>query len=356
MKKAAVILLIFVLAVGMFALAPAAMDRDEANQLCDEILSMELPRLRNFQLPNGAIPMYDIRGGGQSKLTPYFSCSAALGLLAGGDTEAAGRYILWHFAHLEGAGTIYDYTIRVEDGEITEIPSYDYDSVDSYAALFLILLDEYAKAGGDRALIGAHAEDIARVVAAMDGVRQWGLTYAKPDYKVFYLMDNCEVAAGYRAAASLWGMLGNSRRALWCGLQACCVRLAVNLRLWNCRADSYDYALRNPSDPAVFYPGAAAQLFPVAFGLISPASGRARRLYEGFLAGQPQWLEGHNGGDYPWAILARAVLAMGDTDTAAEYLLAVKGFYMDGGASGRWYCQESGLAVWAAARLRGMDT
>jgi len=344
--------MLFLILAGIFALAPAsAIDRDEITRLCDDIIAAELPRLRGFQLPNGAITMYGIRGGGRSKLTPYFSCSAALGLLAGGDIEAAGRYIQWHFNHLEQDGTIFDYTIEVEGGSSTETSTNDCDSVDSYAALFLILLDEYAKAGGDRALLEAHREDIARVVAAMDAMKQLGLTYAKPNYKVFYLMDNCEVAAGYRAAASLWGMLGNPLQALRCRLQAWCVTLAVNLRLWNWGRGCYGYAVGNPADLAVFYPDAAAQLFPVAFDLIKPGSGRAKRLYEGFLAGHPQWLEGHNNGDFPWVILARAALAMGDVETMAQYLRNVKALYMDGAASGRWYCQESGLAVWAAATL-----
>ena len=182
-------------------------------------------------------------------------------------------------------------------------------------------------------------------------MKQWGLTYAKPEYKAFYLMDNCEVAASYRAAASLWGMLGNPWQAFRCKLREYCVTLAVNLRLWNWGRGCYDYAVGNPSDLAVFYPDAAAQLFPLAFGLIKSSSGRAKQLYEGFLANHPQWLKGDNNGDYPWVILTRATLAMGDTDTAAEYLRNVKALYMDGAASGRWYCQESGLAVWAAVTL-----
>jgi len=352
MKRILCALLVIALLAGVFSLAPAAIDRDEITQLCDDTIETELPRLRGFQLPNGAITMYDIRNGGRSKLVPYFSCSAALGLLAGGDVEAAKRYIQWHFTHLEAEGTIYDYTVVVSaDGSITEISTQDCDSVDSYAALFLILLDEYAKAGGDMALLEAHREGIARIVAAMDAIKQWGLTYAKPDYKVYYLMDNCEVAAGYRAAASLWNMLGNPWQAFRCGLQAWCVTLAVNLRLWNWGRGCYDYALGNPSDLSVFYPDAAAQLFPVAFGLIRPSSGRAVRLYENFLAEHPQWLEGHNNGDYPWVILTRATLAMGDANTTAKYLHNVKGLYIDDEASGRWYCQESGLAVWAAATL-----
>ena len=344
--------LVIILLFGLFASSPAA--ATQAAQLCDDIISLELPRLRGFRLPNGAITMYDIRSGGESKLNPYFACSAALGLLAGGDLETAEAYIRWHFGHLEESGIIYDYTVRVEGDVVTETSALDCDSTDSYAALFLILLDEYAKAGGSAALLTAHRDDIAQVVGAMDATFCFGLTWAKPDYRVFYLMDNCEVAAGYRAAASLWSMLSSPWRAFHCGLRARCVRLAVNLRLWNIRRGSYDYALGNPSDAAVFYPDAAAQLFPVAFGLLRPSSGRAQRLYRDFLSGHPQWLEGRNDGGFPWVILLRAALAMGDTDTAAQYLRAVKELYMEGQPSGRWYCQESGLAVWAAVRLKAM--
>ena len=354
MRKATGALLAIALLLGMFAPAPAALERQAVTGLCDEIIAAELPRLRGFQLPNGAITMYDIRNGGRSRLTPYFSCSAALGLLAGGDFEAAEQYIRWHFAHLEPDGTICDYTIRVEGDAITESSTGDCDSVDAYAALFLILLDEYIKSGGDRTLIEARAQDIASVVAALDSVCKQGLTYAKPGYEIYYLMDNCEAAAGYRAAASLWNMLGRPWQGFWCRLKAWRVTLSVNWRLWNFSACNYDYALKNPSDLSKFYPDAAAQLFPVAFGLIRPGSIRAEQLYEGFLANHPQWLEAHNNGDYPWVILLRAVLAMGDIEIAVQYLRAVQALYIDGPASGRWYCQESGLAVWAAVRLKEM--
>ena len=359
MKKFISALLAIALLAGAFVCAPSALS-DETAQLCEEILAAELPRLRNFQLSNGAIPMYDIRGGGQSKLSPYFSCSAALGLLAGGDLAAAESYIRWHFSHLETEdingldGTIYDYTIQIDiDGTITETPAYDYDSTDSYAALFLILLDEYLRAGGDIALLEAHREDIGRITSAMDATRTIALTYAKPGYKAYYLMDNCETAAGYRAAASLWDALGNPIEALRCRWIAWLMQTVVNLLLWNWFGGSYDYALGNATDTTVFYPDAAAQLFPVAFGLICPTGSRAKRLYQGFLEAQPQWLAG-NDGAFPWVILTRATLAMGDEAATAAYLRAVKARYIDGEPSSRWYCQESGLAVWAAVRCLEM--
>ena len=332
-------------------------DRKKMTDLCNSIINSELPRLKSTQLSNGAIPMYNIKGGGKSRMNPYFACSAALGLLEAGEHEAVKKYINWHFSHLETrdvnglSGTIYDYEITVLGGSISETPLNDYDSTDSYAALFLILLDEYAAKTGDKAPVLDQRAKVDKVLGAMEATLSGSLTYAKPTYKVQYLMDNCEVYAGFLSAARLYeNIYGDAAKAAHCKSRAALIKNGIE-SLWRASSGTYDWAKGSASDTAKFYADGSAQLFPVMFGAIAPDSQRAKQIYADFKKHHKAWIKGTNSGDYPWTILLRTVLAHGDYDTAYEYLSNVNALYA-GGGDYRWYSQEQGVAVWAAIKLK----
>ena len=62
-------------------------------------------------------------------------------------------------------------------------------------------LADYAKTYGDSSYILAHDTQIRDIVNVMFATMgENGYTYAKPDYKICYLMDNAEVYAGLCAA------------------------------------------------------------------------------------------------------------------------------------------------------------
>ncbi|MBR3621327.1 MAG: hypothetical protein IKN56_07430, partial [Clostridia bacterium] len=122
------------------------------------------------QLPNGAIAFY-YRENGEVTVNPYFSAFAAIALTAYDGSPEAGerikRFIEWYFAHMNTGndniipGTIYDYTVTMQNGEIiSEESTGKYDSTDSYSAFFLRLLWDYAGRYGDIALLREHAGEI----------------------------------------------------------------------------------------------------------------------------------------------------------------------------------------------------
>ena len=85
--------------------------------------------------------------------------------------EAARLYFNWHAAHINPDSTIFDYTGTYPNYSSTG----DYDSTDSYGALFLMALWQYYVATGDAdfvagkwAAIGKCSQDTAnRDIAAL---------------------------------------------------------------------------------------------------------------------------------------------------------------------------------------------
>ena len=165
-----------------------------------EIVDIETEWLASMQLDNGAMPMTIVKDG-SVKVNPYFADFAILAILDGDKKlhPTVKKYMDWHFSHLNTAstdyngvdGTIYDYTVTVSGGKVTnETPTLDdkgqklYDSTDSYAATFLNVLWKYYEKSGDAAYIRQHAAEIDRIVSAMFSTMHNGLTMAKPDYPV----------------------------------------------------------------------------------------------------------------------------------------------------------------------------
>ena len=112
-------------------------------------------------------------------MTPYFSGLAALGLLSGSVTQeqlqGAERFLLWYLDHLNtaqedpinGDGTVFD-QLAIREGETIRVePKVGrYDSVDSYAAILLLLADRYGQVAGP-SLLEARRADLLRVLDAL---------------------------------------------------------------------------------------------------------------------------------------------------------------------------------------------
>ncbi|MBQ6066889.1 MAG: hypothetical protein IJK89_08700 [Clostridia bacterium] len=306
----------------------AALAREEADWLWKQ------------QLPNGAFA-FRAAEDGEVSVNPYFACFAAIALTAYDCTAQAGervrRYIEWHFGHLNTAqtdpnglaGTIFDYRVTMTDGAVTaQTPTGSYDSTDSYAALFLVLLRDYATRYGDTALLTAHAGQIRQVAEAIFAAMEKGYSFARPDYRMMYLMDNCEVYAGLSAAAELGKIIGDGALQTKAA-NAVSVYQKRFLRDWyeNGRfrwAMSPDEKGRFQEEAFSwdrFYPDAAAQLYPILWGVI-PADGlTARRVYASFCR-HWKWEEmdyrAENG--FYWGALALAAAKMGDADRLNGWL------------------------------------
>ncbi|MHB1454064.1 MAG: hypothetical protein ACYCYM_08975 [Saccharofermentanales bacterium] len=284
------------------------------------LIDSNLEWLSSLQVPSGALTMYPVRQAGDcSKICPYFSEFAGLALLLRPEVygDCVRRYLDWHISHMNTAltdyngedGTVYDYQLTLSaDGAYIEEIMIDpatggplYDSTDSYAALFLHLLYEYGKATGDAAYILQHRAEVDRSVRAMLCTMDSGLTWAKPDYKVKYLMDNCEVYRGVCSAEKLYALIaqqGSAADAESIGAQEQRRKLlnlkedlyaAIEEILWNKGDEAYYVGVMEEHkgipetiDWTIFYPDALAQLFPVVMDILPAGHPRLVYLYEKF--------------------------------------------------------------------------
>lgn len=321
------------------------------------------------------------------KIVPYFSELAILGALKtspDGAKEAAERFIDWYFAHLNDKttdlngvdGTVYDYycfvdpadsehiievTVRkLNEHKYTDNPSEnpnDYDSTDSYAACFLRVLYEYYKNyGGD--LLKDKKDDVLRIVGALKStyVPALGLTGAKPNYMVCYLMDNCEVYDGLVAGAKLFDELyGDQAAAKELQELSGTVKNAIETHLWSDELGAYyPYVFADGKAPGkidldVFYPDATAQLFAISYGLIEPESERAQKLYADFNSHFGTRLQGWHvlktGDAFPWASISGVAAKMQDYERLEIYIQVIKSRFQPSGYGYPFYNSEAGAML-----------
>ena len=329
---------------------------EENIALFREIFETETAWLASLQLDNGAIPMTYAENG-EVRMNPYFADFAALALLEKADEYAdeVRAYMDWHFEHLNTAetdyngvdGTIYDYLIEVKNGKAVGETiamykrNYSYDSTDSYAATFLSVLNKYYNETGDSEYIISHAEEIERIINAMFATYHKGMTYAKPDWKVKYLMDNCEVYEGLLDAVELYGNvlsgLGADYKATADKCAACAAEVAdtIESQLWLPLLGHYQVgAWKNSgitSDVFLwskYYPCATAQLFPIIHGLIAPDTERANKLYDKFCESY-NWENFEYDDVFYWGANLQAAVMMNDIDRVVTYMTNYKELMTD---------------------------
>ena len=320
--------------------------RLEASEVAryQNIVDTENQWLADMQLSNGALPMTPIKDG-TVKVTPYFADFTALALLNQPEKYAANvkAYMDWHFSHLNTAaqdhngldGTIYDYHITVEDGVVvketilTDNGKNTYDSTDSYAATFLMVLQKYVEKTGDQAYILAHKAEIGRIAEVMFGTMVGDLTLAKPDYRVKYLMDNCEVYEGMLAGAKLYKDVlvpaDQTQTLMLNRLEqgAAMVADGIEKKMWS---GSYYHPTLDADDSVAweftwsnFYPSATAQTFPIMHGLIATDSQRAQDLYAGFCNAYA-WENMEIPDQYYWGSNVYLAAMMGDVERVSTYM------------------------------------
>jgi hypothetical protein len=244
------------------------------------------------QLPDGAIAHYTDR----REVWPYLANFAAMGLARAAETTGNGRYsaaawrwLSWYQAHEDANGYVTDYVVA-SDGSV--VSKHDMDSTDAYAGTFLLAARRTWLATGDRSRLSALAPGIRGAVRAITSTQDGdGLTWAKPAWKVKYLMDQGEAYAGLQAAAELGRALNDS--AVVQTATSAAQRMASGVSgLWNPSTGAYDWAVhdtgaRQTTAWSTFYPDAQQQMWAVAFGLASGS--RARDLVARFEASHPRW-------------------------------------------------------------------
>ncbi len=334
----------------------------------DSIIDRETEFIAGCQLVSGAIamqskPMEEYGGG--YRVMPYFSNLASLALLERDKyIPAVKKYMDWYFGHLNTAetdynkvkGTIYDYHVE-KDGE-TEKPENGYDSTDSYPATFFSLLRKYYEVTGDSQYLLEHQSQLDDIGSAMLSTYDNGLTYAKPDYRIQYLMDNAEVHKGLADAIWLYdNVIKSKEKSDYYEKFRKEIENTLQNKLWNEKTMSYanyrdDAGNIAQSVLTTFYSDATAQLYPIWEELISPSEPRALEIYNTFCKNFPDWPVMKNAGDYPWAIMAYTAAMMGDKVKVDNYLKTAKENYIDKGHPHNWYVLEAGMLAMAAEKIK----
>ena len=244
------------------------------------------------QLADGAIAHYTDR----LQVWPYLANYAAMGLARAAEVSGNGRYsdaawrwLSWYQAHEDSNGYVTHYVVA-PDGSLTS--KGDMDSTDAYAGTFLLAARRTWLATSDRSRLTAVASGIRGAVRAITSTQDVdGLTWAKPTWRVKYLMDQGEAYGGLQAAAELGRALSDN------GLVKTATSAAQKMAkgvsgLWNPSTGAYDWAVhdtgtRRAAAWSVLYPDAQQQMWAVAFGLTSGS--RAGQLVSHFDASHPRW-------------------------------------------------------------------
>jgi Ni/Co efflux regulator RcnB len=303
------------------------------------------------QRETGAICIYR----DQKEIIPYFSHVAAIGLCySEGHREDAKNWMTWYLSHLNSPdrfgldATVYDY--KVIDGQ--EISTEDYDSADSYSALFLSLCRVYYEQTGDSDVIISNKEKLVAIADVMLQMQQPdGLTWAKSDYKVKYLMDNSECYKGLVDMAYLCEQVYNDPELADIYLQAAGdVKNGTETFLWNPGKWSYCWEMDESGHRSTchwnrWYPDAESQLWPVWCGMIDAQSPRADLLFKK-LCRNHDWSHVTRR-KQPAAIIGQTS-AMMSKNKARIHIRTIAGSYLKH-YPWPWNCAESGAFIMECA-------
>lgn len=298
-------------------------------------------------LPDGAI-LYT-----STEIVPYYSNLAAIGL-----TKTPIHYpqvkawMEWYINHLNRPDkwglycTVYDYNVS----GTTETPTNDADSTDSYAATFVSLAWAYWQTGdaGAQAYIRTLRPQLDCIGRVMVQTQQSnGLTWAKPDYQIQYLMDNCEVYKGLSDLAKLLQYaFHDSAGRDWYNTYASNELKGIQSVLWDSvHRDYLTYVGAPPTDWKVWYPDSTAQLFPVLNRVLDPSDSRAEHLYATFNMNWQSWTSLKFPDSFPWALISGAAALMSDTARVNDYIVTIQSKYVDADFPWPWYCAESGWFI-----------
>jgi hypothetical protein len=251
---------------------------------------------------------------------------------------------------------MYDYNI-INGKEVAE---GDADSTDSYAATFLSLAYAYFATGNPAAqsYVRSIASDLDLIGHVLAKTQQSdGLTWAKPDYQIKYLMDNAEVFRGLADAATLFGSLGDTgKQNYYSGLATKCQQGVWSMWL-NGKWAVYKDGIGRLATPnmGTWYPDASSQLFPVLYGVVSGNDGKAKEAYDNFNKAWPQWPQLSFGKQdpFPWVMVADGAMLMGDTGRVGQYANSVRSKWVNKGFPWTWYSMEAGWYMRMAAYMDG---
>lgn len=356
----------------------------------ESIIDIECNWIKGNQVSNGAL-LFRKSATGQSDIVPYFSNTAALALLSSSSaldySDDVRQYLDWYLLHLNsdesdpvnGDGSIYNYRIEhMDELVVSETSTGEYDSVDSYAASFIILLRGYYEQTGDSEYLILNSSGIQRVIKAMlSTIDTDGLAMINNDGRVKYTMDNAEVNKGLQDAAFLMEEVfladlpvnrteASQINDLNTQIKDALLKNteAIEELLWNSGRMRYEIGLGKANEVLtytgweIFYPDATAQMFPIAFGIIDPGTKRAELLYESF-CNEYDWedLEPLHVGitSHYWCVLAYSAAVMGDLERVDIFLNAYQEQVLDN-HNDPMYIGDAGWCVLACEEMISLYT
>jgi len=200
-----------------------------------DVVASCLKQIRQRQLESGSIRM--TAQGDEVWLEQYFALEAVLALLAapendsGANVAAAGRYLNWYAANIEEPqGVAFNCEGTLSDIRKIATKPKNYDSIDSYAGLYLLASSRYARhRKPETAIVAASKRSLQAIRDVIENKASLlkrsggagltgnadsnGLPIARDDYPMHYLMDACECHAGLRSAGDYFHSLGMDHEA-----------------------------------------------------------------------------------------------------------------------------------------------
>ncbi|MHB8512708.1 MAG: glucosidase family protein [Actinomycetota bacterium] len=273
----------------------------------------------------------------QAWVVPYRSNFAAMGLARAtaltGDqrfANAAWRWLAWDQAHMDSSGYITDYE-RSGSGWVSTGTD---DSTDAYASTYLSAMKETLDATGDLTKLSTLRVGFYKALEALRSTQDWdGLHFAKPDWPFKYVMDDSENYAGLRAAAYIASVLGDSATQSQATSDANAIQKSFP-KFWDAAQQGYDWGMhangtKSLLDWTQIYPSASAQMWAIAFGVITGS--QAQALFTRLDAAQP-WDQPTATSNYPsgpgyvyyWPVGILAALRTGNIARAQQALANIR--------------------------------
>lgn len=296
---------------------------------------------------HGAVRMHwtpghrDLQGQAWYQVQAYQANLSVVQVLRTDPTLAplAADWLRWQARHMravgQGQGVVFDHWLRAADLQVAACPPAlagpcpFVDSYDSTAASMLMVADSYHAATGDvavlrEAAVQAALRASAATVAALHQAD--GLTWAKPDYPVAYLMDAVEVAAGWRAWARVQqAAYGDTAGAARSVAMAQRTEDATRALLWHAPSQTWRHAVQaGAPDFSRWYADTVAQAWPLLWGVEGPRSGDAANAWRRASArwlGADDWSRRNvDTAGFWWPAAAVAAQCVGDTASARAWI------------------------------------
>jgi hypothetical protein len=186
------------------------------------------------------------------------------------------EYLAWNildwYKYRQNPRTGYVTDYNYDKTTKKETSTGDMDSVDSYSATYLKALECLYTATGNKTKLLQHKSSSKLAYKSILSVMDIdNLTFAKPTYRVKYLMDNVEVLAGVKSYKNLLGVYGSTQNEVSQMVDK--VELAIEAKMWNKDAQNYYWAIagsgkneyKYTTDWKIYYPDALENIWYYAF-------------------------------------------------------------------------------------------